>query len=1089
VAFVWTSRTGDSGPTASIVEDPAPTGWGAVTAQLRPDGTPDTTTALQAFEFVFGDMPDVTLTPAMQEGDDVPGSGSAAIRWVMAQWDELSGAQQDRVAEVLDVPVDPGVDASPNSTGSTDSTASTTPGASSPSSVAPSATTSTTIAASTTATGAAAHGPTLLAQLASLSAPPPAPPPPPDPSIEVDRALTSLLRTAVEQEAAKVGLPLEIDRSGGTAAPHTNNKLVHVNLVMALSDPVDKKGKFAGDGWTWGSYNSQIKMAPDNFKAVTRDRGPDDTCDVYLPVHSWKDLPTTGNSLTGELGEILYHEGFHCIQGFMIGKDDANAMDGAPSWIIEGSAAWVGAELTQNNYTPDWWKRWLTQPNTSLFERDYDAIGFYSALHQSGIDLWSTFPKVFKSPTGIDPPLSDQSFTTFTSSNQSVPDVWSPTYFRHPEWGSDWEPQGVGVGDDHPPVTSLTPTAGGQTFDAPKYAVAFRQVKAPTQKKVVLVTANAPIRVRDDGQIDQPGFTRGAFCFSDDQCQPCPGANQQDNNARKATAPLSIAATGMATGVHVTVVMVDRVKHCKDKKKDDWGRNPGSGGGDGGDNGGKDDAGGGGGGGGASMNGDPHLKTVDGYRYDFQAAGEFHALVAGDGFDLQSRLEMFRDSSDVSVITAAAMSVMGDRVGVYMSSGQPEVHINGTITKVDAPVTLPNGGTVAPDGDAIVVTWPDGSKVSVVPLQAGAAYGLHLIVNLAAARIGQTGGLLGPAPYGQLTARDGTKVDYGIPYSGSPAYTDLYRTFGDSWRLSTTDSLFDYTDKPYEAFDLRQFPKEATSLAQLSADDQAQGDAACADVHDPDLRDECIFDVGITGEAGIADSYEAIEALVNPAGALAVGATSPTRTVEPETVDRYRLEITKTQTIYLRHTEITNASGIVSYTITDPAGVDLATLPLDEDYGPFAATPGGYTISVTAPKDATATYGFSVLAVPPDQTFSVSIGDTVSTDTGSGAGNVESWGAKDIYEFSATAGDRIAVAGTDCTDATAILRWTLYLGESEQTEGNLRCGSSPGRIDIATSGAYRIVVTAAATGLSYGDFELPDGVGYDGHYGFELQRR
>jgi hypothetical protein len=489
------------------------------------------------------------------------------------------------------------------------------------------------------------------------------------------------------------------------------------------------------------------------------------------------------------------------------------------------------------------------------------------------------------------------------------------------------------------------------------------------------------------------------------------------------------------------------------------------------------------------MNGDPHVKTVDGYRSDFQAAGEFHALAAGDGFDLQSRLEMFQDSSDVSVITAAAMSVMGDRVGVYMASGQPEVHINGTVTKIDAPVTLPNGGTVAPDVDAVAVTWPDGSKVSVVPLHAGAAYGLHLIVNLATARIGQTGGLLGPAPYGQLTARDGTKVDYAIPYSGSPAYTDLYRTFGDSWRLSTTDSLFDYTDKPYEAFDLRQFPKEATSLAQLSADDQAQGATACAGVHDPDRRDECIFDVAITGEPGIADSYEAIEALVNPAGVLAVGSTSPTRTVEPETVDRWRLEIAKPQTIYLRHTEITNASGIVEYTITDPAGVDLATLPLDEDYGPFEATPGVYTISVEAPKDATATYGFSVLAVPPDQKFSVSIGDTVGSDTGSGAGNIENWGAKDIYEFSATAGDRIAVAGTDCTDATAILRWTLYLGESEQTEGNLKCGSSPGRIDIATSGPYRIVVTAAATGISYGDFKLPDGVDYDGHYGFELQRR
>jgi hypothetical protein len=1085
--LVWTSRDQAPAATASVVDDPAPTGWGAITAQLGPDGLPDTATALQAFEFVFGSMPDVTLTPAMQEGDGVPGSGSAAIRWVMARWTDLSVAQQQRVAEVLAQPAAAGT-ASPDSSASTTST-SPTSGTDPSGSTAPTSTSTST--PSTTATGAAARGAPPLARPVSLGAPPP-PPPAPTPDAQVQAALTGMLRDAVKQEATKVGLSIQIDSSQNNPAPSGNYQTVHVNLLLAPSDPMSKKGNYVADAWTWGSNRGQITLNPDLHDAVSRTTGPDDTCDVYLPVHSWKDLAATGNSLTGSaIGEILFHEGFHCIQGFMIGKDDATAMDGAPSWIIEGSAAWVGAELAQFNVYSSWWTDWFIHPDWSLMKRDYDAIGFYSALAQSGANLWTLFPSVFKSPTGADPPKSDGAFTTFTSDTPNLPTVWSPTYFRHPDWGSDWEPKGVGVSDDHPPVPSITPKAGATTFDAPEYAVAQRQVLAPSKPKVVVVTSTTPVRVRDDGTIDQVEFTRGAFCFSDDQCKPCPKDDQQDNNARKATAPLDIAATGMVTGAHVTVVMVDHDKHCKDKKKDNWGRPPGPPGG---------------GGGGAppegeqpsqpcligcpEMNGDPHLVTVDHFRYDFQAAGEFEALAAGDDFGVQARLEMYKDSSSISVVTAAALSVMGDHVGVYLVSGQPEVHINGTTTKIDGTATLPHGGSVTLDTatGSVAVTWPDGSTVWAIPSRAGAAYGLHLVTRLAAGRVGQATGLLGPAPDGRLTARDGTKITYATPKAGSQAYTDLFRAFGDSWRLSTAESQFDYTDKPHDAFDLRQYPDAATSLDQLSADDRARGTAACAHVRDPDRRDQCIFDVGITGDAGLAEGYDVIEAVTNPAGVLAVGSTSPTRTIAPETVDRYRLQITEPGTIYLRHGAITDYSGVISVKVTDPTGLDLPTVPLGEDFGPLKVTPGVYTVSVEAPKDATATYGFSVLAVPPDQKFSISIGDTVGAGTGPGSGNIESWGAIDAYEFSARVGDQIAIVGTDCTDATRILRWTLYLGPDEQTEGGLACNSSPSAIDITKDGTYRLEVTAAATGIYYSDSDLPNGVAYDGHYGFELRR-
>ncbi len=73
--------------------------------------------------------------------------------------------------------------------------------------------------------------------------------------------------------------------------------------------------------------------------------------------------------------------------------------------------------------------------------------------------------------------------------------------------------------------------------------------------------------------------------------------------------------------------------------------------------------GGGGPSGGGGSNGDPHLATFDGVRYDFQAAGEF-VLARGPGFEVQARQEPWRSSRSVSINTQFAMRVGAARVTV-----------------------------------------------------------------------------------------------------------------------------------------------------------------------------------------------------------------------------------------------------------------------------------------------------------------------------------------------------------------------------------------------------------------------------------------
>ncbi|MEM8993720.1 MAG: hypothetical protein AAGF23_02895, partial [Acidobacteriota bacterium] len=138
----------------------------------------------------------------------------------------------------------------------------------------------------------------------------------------------------------------------------------------------------------------------------------------------------------------------------------------------------------------------------------------------------------------------------------------------------------------------------------------------------------------------------------------------------------------------------------------------------------------------ASNNGDPHIKTVDGTRYDFHGAGEYTLLREGPHYEIQTRQTPVTTanplyngytqlSSCVAVNTALAA-----RVGSYRISYQPDgpvteqatrmrLRVNGVLHDLDAApsVNLGVGGRVAKaaSGHGIEIDFPNGSKVLVTP--------------------------------------------------------------------------------------------------------------------------------------------------------------------------------------------------------------------------------------------------------------------------------------------------------------------------------------------------------------------------------------
>lgn len=245
---------------------------------------------------------------------------------------------------------------------------------------------------------------------------------------------------------------------------------------------------------------------------------------------------------------------------------------------------------------------------------------------------------------------------------------------------------------------------------------------------------------------------------------------------------------------------------------------------------------------------DVHIGTLDGYRYDFQAIGEFVGLKT-DSFEIQMRLQPFGASRNVSIMTGAAIKLGSDVVAVYAKAPAPVLINHKPVTLTDQSVRLANGAEVRRQGNGVVVHWPGKLEVRLL-------YGdfLELLVSACLAQNERTEGLLAAddtKPPGNLVARDGRIV---TPAALSPAdaFRDLYRVFGDSWRIAQAQSLLDYASgQTTETFTDRSFPYAPDPTAGASEAQRKEAEAACraAGVLDPAILRECILDIIATGKA------------------------------------------------------------------------------------------------------------------------------------------------------------------------------------------------------------------------------------------------
>ena len=664
----------------------------------------------------------------------------------------------------------------------------------------------------------------------------------PDAPADLAMAMANEVVTDIDHIGPKLGLPVI-----GIGLPH------FPTITLTLSDVN------GGDAY----FLTQI-VANENI-------GYFEPCDITAYSNAWQGESVNGSgAVSSKLHVLITHEVVHCYQNTVWGNFATALL--IPPWIKEGSAMYLAADdtaIAEPTLGDVWTKGYIGRDETALTDRTYDSFGWFALLAHQGRDLWSLMAPAWQAAAN-GPERSNAFIAVLKGDDPDIVDNWAESYLRQGLWQDPWIMYGFGLPDaaevtQHPAQAQTSP---GWTGSVNSRANTVLNVTS-SSGEVVTVTTDGLASVHDGGSDSSTAFQTQRFCTVDScVCPPGTLLAGQDMASQHLAVPFVAAINGAVGGSNYAIIADTLDNLCKRPATPQPQGSPNYG--PCGPNC-------------TQSNGDPHLLTVNKVRYDFQAAGEFTLLRSADGsLDIQARQEPFGSSGYVSINTAVAAKVGSPRVGVYATTAGLQILVDGKAVDLSGgPDDLGGGASVSSNQFGFGIDFPDGTRMWALSVH---QYGISVQLKPSASLIAGGVGLLGrvvPGGLGIPALPDGTRLP--AASNVQERLATLYGKFADAWRLTDSTTLFDYdSGKSTATYTIKPYPTQMklATVSDLSPAQVAAGTSACAGVTDPGTHDSCVFDVGVTGQAGFATLYSSMQGFYDN-GVAAAPTSSPARAPTP----------------------------------------------------------------------------------------------------------------------------------------------------------------------------------------------------------------
>lgn len=579
-----------------------------------------------------------------------------------------------------------------------------------------------------------------------------------------------------------------------------------------------------------------------------------DVC-LIVVADAWRGL-----SEAAKLSNIA-HEVYHCYQ-----REKTGVPLILPPWVKEGSASWVGETYARGSSLGESrWRRYLTG-SLAIEDRSYDAQGVFAHMNHIGENPWALLDRALTPP--LPPPAAEaqwiERFLGLMANREEFLQTWAMGLERNSSQ-RDWNTSGPGITGDRRAIQAMSIPEGRRLDRTVQKLYSLSIPEGEVVAVQVFDGGHGAIRWGSSDTTRISGSFNQQYCLRD-TCT-CPDGSRPAGVTSVRSPNAVIALNGYPGTAELGVDPVDNPCEEEDPEPEvpgpssDWG-------GDG------DRARG-------TSYGDPHIITYDGYRYSFQTIGEFWLTAATDGhFQVQARQGQI-PGRPVSMNTAVAMQIGGHRLGIY-AQGSPDgispVWLDGSpFPLAEGSTTLPSGGLVLRSGNRYQISWPTGEMLQVSQTTMGGAAFLTLSAEVPR-QTGTYQGLLGNLnrnPDDDLQIRGGSVVPTQNVYAPVtqlvrgliPApiplsqvqnafFEQLYRQFGDSWRVGPGESLFDYASgQSTETFTQRNFPSQFPSLMGVAPAQIQEATRLCQEAGvDEWMLEGCVFDVAATGQPDFVQS-------------------------------------------------------------------------------------------------------------------------------------------------------------------------------------------------------------------------------------------